>query len=312
MEIIAGVDEAGRGPLAGPVVAAAVILPPNYSLTGLRDSKALTANKRETLYDTILEKAQAVGIGQVEAEEIDRINILKATQKSMRQALGRLGIKPDRALIDGHPLPSQVIPNEGVPGGDQKIAVIQAASIIAKVTRDRLMVQYDGLFPEYGFARHKGYGTEQHLKALVSFKACPIHRKSFQPVKAHLPTLSWLRQKRRIGTWGENVAAVELIRQSYCITDRNVTCGHYGEIDLVAESEQEIIFVEVKTVATRGAAPAELKVDREKLTRLGRAIDYYITKHKLQKEIRLDVIAVALGGGIPRLKHYRGIRLDEL
>jgi ribonuclease HII len=147
MALIAGVDEAGRGPLAGPVAAAAVILPEDHSIAGLNDSKKLSPKKREMLYDQIMNQALAVGIGTVDEKTIDHVNILNGTYKAMRMALGDLDVQPDHALIDGFPLPDQIIPNKGIIKGDEKIEVIQAASIIAKVTRDRIMDKYDVIFP---------------------------------------------------------------------------------------------------------------------------------------------------------------------
>ncbi len=182
---IAGIDEAGRGPLAGPVVAAAVVLPENPDLPGLRDSKKLTAVQRERLAAIIRAKALGFGIGWVDAQEIDRINILQATFKAMVQAVQSLCTPPEYLLIDGPyqlPLP---IPQEGIPGGDQTCASIAAASIVAKVHRDRLMMEYDGLYPVYGFGKHKGYGTAAHCGALEKHGPCPIHRRSFRRVKLH-------------------------------------------------------------------------------------------------------------------------------
>jgi len=151
MVIIAGVDEAGRGPLAGPVVAAAVILPNSYNLEGLDDSKKVTPKKRSQLFVEIQHQATAIGVGVVAAADIDKTNILQATQQAMKMALGRLKPRPDQAVIDGYALPTQIIPNKGVIKGDQTVDVIKAASIIAKVTRDNMMEQYDIIFPVYGF-----------------------------------------------------------------------------------------------------------------------------------------------------------------
>ena len=222
MAIIAGVDEAGRGPLAGPVVAAAVILPNYYDLKGLDDSKKVTPKKRSQLFVEIQHQATAIGVGVVAAAEIDKTNILQATQQAMKMALGRLKPRPDLAVIDGYGLPTQIIPNKGIIKGDQSVDVIKAASIIAKVTRDNMMEQYDIIFPVYGFKKHKGYGTREHMDKLRLNKACAIHRKSFKPVAAAMPTLSWLRKEGRIGQWGEQVAAVYLIERGYEILSMNV------------------------------------------------------------------------------------------
>ncbi len=176
---IAGVDEAGRGPLAGPVVAAAVIFPPYFYIPEVKDSKKLTPRKREELYALIQEHAIAYGIGLVTPEEIDRINIRQATFKAMRMAIGQLALSPDYILFDGYELPEKIFPQEAIIHGDALSFTIAAASILAKVYRDRLMIEYDKQFPQYGFARHKGYGTAQHREAVRKFGPSPIHRKSF-------------------------------------------------------------------------------------------------------------------------------------
>jgi len=311
VEIIAGVDEAGRGPLAGPVVAAAVVLPEDHDISGLRDSKRLTPRRREQLFHEIYDKAKAVSVGVVDVLTIDRLNILQATYKAMQMALGRLYPSPTRALIDGRPLPSQVIPNKGIVKGDDQIPSIMAASIIAKVTRDRMMEQYDLIFPGYGFAKHKGYGTAEHMQALKELKACLIHRRSFHPVPQHLPTLSWLRRNRRVGSWGEQLAALKLLEQGYSIRAMNVVCGPHGELDIIADNEQELVFVEVKTATREQMGVPELKVDDVKRRRWKHAIQYYLTEQPTQKDIRMDVFSIILGKGRPRIKHYRGVRWDE-
>jgi len=235
MEIIAGVDEAGRGPLAGPVVAAAVILPDDHVIEGLNDSKKLSAKKRELLFEEINEKAVSVGIGIVSEKEIDKTNILIATQKAMQMALGKLKQKPTMALIDGYKLPNQVIPNKGIIKGDTKVESIMAASIIAKVTRDAIMLEYDKIFPEYGFAKHKGYGTKQHIEALTKFKATSIHRRSFKPVSLNLPTITWLQNNKRVGKVGEQLAACNLMGDGHRILAMNEICVPHGEIDIISE-----------------------------------------------------------------------------
>lgn len=176
---ICGIDEAGRGPLAGPVVAGAVILPKDCEILYLNDSKKLSAPKREQLYDEIMEKAVAAAVGFATPERIDEINILQATYEAMRQAIQGLGITPDILLNDAVTIPQVEIRQVPIIKGDAKSVSIAAASILAKVTRDRLMLEYDKVMPQYGFAQNKGYGSAAHIKALELYGASPIHRKSF-------------------------------------------------------------------------------------------------------------------------------------
>ena len=177
--IICGVDEAGRGPLAGPVYAAAVILPSDWVLEGLNDSKKLTEKKREALFDEIKEKALAYGIASADEKEIDEINILNATFLAMKRAIASLSVRPDLALIDGNQKPHTDIEEVTVIKGDAKSMSIAAASVLAKVSRDRFMLEMAEKYPQYEFARHKGYGTKRHYAALREFGPCPIHRMSF-------------------------------------------------------------------------------------------------------------------------------------
>ena len=181
--LIAGIDEAGRGPLAGPVVAAAVILDPEQPIEGVNDSKKLSEQRRELLFEQIMAKAVAIGVGQADAETIDRINILQATRQAMLEAVHALSYRPDYLLIDGITTIASPLPQQTIKQGDSRSASIAAASIIAKVTRDRMMQSYDQLYPLYGFARHKGYGSAVHLAALQKYGPCPIHRMTFARVK---------------------------------------------------------------------------------------------------------------------------------
>lgn len=184
--LIAGVDEAGRGPLAGPVVAAAVILDPEQPIRGLADSKVLTAAKRDALYDEIRAKALCCAVGEASVEEIDAINILQATMLAMRRAVEGLRLTPAKVLVDGNRLPVLRVPCEAIVKGDALVQSISAASILAKVHRDRLCLQLDTLHPGYGFAGHKGYATAEHLEALRLHGACIAHRRSFAPVREAL------------------------------------------------------------------------------------------------------------------------------
>ena len=183
---IAGIDEAGRGPLAGPVVSAAVILPTSLDVSGISDSKKLTPKKRVYLYDKIYDHAVSIGVGIVDPIEIDRINILKASLLAMAMSAENLAPQPDYILIDGTFLIPSNLPQEPIPRGDTLSISIAAASIVAKVTRDRLMERYHLDYPQFGFSRHKGYPTKTHKEAIRKFGCCPIHRRSFKGVKEYL------------------------------------------------------------------------------------------------------------------------------
>ena len=180
--LVAGVDEAGRGPLMGPVVAAAVILDDLHPIKGLADSKVLTALRRDKLYDEIRAKALCFSIAQATVEEIDEINILQATMLAMKRAVEGLRLKPSKVLVDGNRIPTLVIVAEAIVGGDALVPAISAASILAKVWRDRWCQEFHLEYPQYGFATHKGYGTAEHLAALREHGACPQHRRPFRPV----------------------------------------------------------------------------------------------------------------------------------
>jgi len=180
IKYIAGIDEAGRGPLAGPVVVGIVIMKPDSFIEGINDSKKISEKKREKLYEQITNEAIAWGVGIVDQREIDEINILNATKKALNMAITGLETKPERILVDAlEKIDTCGIPYTSVIKGDAKIYSIAAASIIAKVTRDRIMQEYDEVYPEYGFAGHKGYGTSKHIQAIKEYGPCPLHRKSF-------------------------------------------------------------------------------------------------------------------------------------
>ena len=184
LDIVCGVDEAGRGPLAGPVVAAAVILDPKRRIRGLDDSKVLTAQKREALYEKIVERSLAYCVASASVEEIDRLNILHATMLAMKRAVEGLSVTPTLARIDGNRCPTLAVRSEAVIGGDALVPAISAASILAKVTRDRMLLTLHEQFPMYGFDAHVGYGTARHLAALTEHGPCEHHRRSFAPVRA--------------------------------------------------------------------------------------------------------------------------------
>lgn len=181
-KVPAGIDEAGRGPLAGPVVAAAVIIPKNFELDGINDSKKLNSTKRLILYNKLIEESDCYAIGIIEPQEIDEINILRASLKAMKIAVNNLEKSPDYLLVDGNHRVPMPIPQEPIIKGDCKCTSIAAASIIAKVTRDRIMENYHNEYPQYNFTKHKGYPTKEHIEALKKFGACPIHRRSYSRV----------------------------------------------------------------------------------------------------------------------------------
>ena len=310
MELIAGVDEAGRGALAGPVVSSAVILPEKYNLPGLNDSKLLSPKKRDKLFHKIKNQAIAVGIGMADEKEIDKTNILYATFTSMQRALGQCNQQPDKALIDGKPLPNQIIPNEGIINGDAFVPSIQAASIIAKVTRDKLILEIGKIFSEYGFFYNKGYGTKKHIKALEEWKSCPIHRKTFAPVKRNLPSIKWYTERRRIGWIGEKLAALYLWKRNHEIIVLNKNYPPYGELDIISKTKNTLVFSKVKTKVCNSSTIPENQIGREKLSRLIKAAHSYLHKNPTEIDIRFDAVIVKLYKGNCDINRIKGLTLD--
>ena len=303
---VAGIDEAGRGPLAGPVIAAAVVFEKGEIIEGINDSKRLSPKKRELLYDKIMKKAKAVSIGQVESQEIDRINILNATHKAMRQAVGRLKLKVEHLLVDGRPIPDKIYPQTAIVGGDRSCYSVAAASIVAKVYRDRLMVEYDSVFPGYGFARHKGYGTKKHREAIIKLKPCPIHRMTFSCVKEHLLDVKHTKNMRDLGRYGENIAAFYLYKKGYRILERNFRLGAYGELDIITRKDEQLCFVEVKTQRHLVFGPPESWVNERKMEQIGMIAEGYLSRHKeLDLDCRFDVIAITIKINSLKIKHIK-------
>ena len=245
MKIICGVDEAGRGPLAGPVVAAAVILPEEHQISGLNDSKKLTEKNRVKLYKEISDLAQ-ISIGIVSHRIIDKNNILNATYLAMEKAILGLKTKPDLSLIDGYGLPNNNIKNEGIIRGDSKVESISAASIIAKVTRDILMQKINPIFPEFKFAKHKGYGTKYHIEILKKLKATPIHRKSFAPVKNNLPTKKVLKNKKKLTQLSIQLASLDYIRRGYEIKNIEWNSDEFGRINIIVKKNNHFKIVDIR------------------------------------------------------------------
>ena len=310
MRIIAGVDEVGRGPLAGPVVAAAVILPKDHTIEGLRDSKKISKKRRESLFPLIYEQAIDIGTGEVDVKTIDKINIREATFKAMKMALDDLSHIPDRALIDGHPLNDQSIPNEGSIGGDDKVDSIKAASIIAKVTRDRIMKEYSIIFPEYGFENHSGYGTKIHIEALEKYRATPIHRRSFKPVKNLMPTFKWLVDHDRISWMGKKLAALHLKKSGMSVMDLDWEGISNNSIDIVAKDNDHLIFVDVNTYyKNRRDLKKDSEVDRLKKNMLP-AMNLYLSDKLAVSNFRIDSISVILSSNNPEILHNKDIKID--
>ena len=307
---VAGVDEVGRGPLAGPVVAAAVVLPEKHEIEGLMDSKKLTKKKRETLYPIILAKALGTGIGMVSVQKIDEINIREATFLAMERALKDLPMVPHSALIDGESLKSQIIPNKGIIKGDDKIDSIKAASIIAKVTRDRIMFHYGKIFPEYGFEQNSGYGTKVHMEALHKYKSTPIHRRTFSPVKKAMPTIKWLYENNRIQWMCEKLAALYLMENNFEIKKVNHKNFSNDGVNIFAISpDNQIVLFKVVQKSFVGDRTEVMHIINEDalLTKIysSELLDDYEIGSIVP---RIDTLTVELiKNKSPRIEHFKGI-----
>ena len=287
---VCGVDEAGRGPLAGPVYAAAVILPPGLEIEGVNDSKKLTEKKREALFPEIKEKALAYCVASASEREIDDINILNATYLAMARAVEGLPVKADYALIDGNRMPRLPIPGETIVKGDGLSMSIACASILAKVTRDHVMMEWDQRYPQYQFAKHKGYGTKLHMDLIRRYGPCELHRQSF--LKKILGAgASRTTRAQSIGKRGEAAAAAYLEKRGFRILERNYHCP-YGETDLIAEDGQYIIFVEVKTRKSGAMVEGAEAVDTVKRKKLAQTAQAYLSEHPSGLQPRFDVILV--------------------
>ena len=285
MKIICGVDEAGRGPLAGPVVAAAVILPEEHQISGLNDSKKLTEKNRVKLYKEISDLAQ-ISIGIVSHRIIDKNNILNATYLAMEKAILGLKTKPDLSLIDGYGLPNNNIKNEGIIRGDSKVESISAASIIAKVTRDILMQKIDPIFPEFKFAKHKGYGTKYHIEILKKLKATPIHRKSFAPVKNNLPTKKVFKNKKKLTQLSIQLASLDYIRRGYEIKNIEWNSDEFGRINIIVKKNNHFKIVDIRV---KNGFPSS-----DELREILSSSKKTILEQNLDENILIDVVNFSL------------------
>lgn len=307
---VAGLDEAGRGPLAGPVVAACVLLPLGISLDGVADSKTLTPSARVSAFDAIRATALAIGIGKAEAAEIDSLNVLRATHLAMCRAYEACEPRPDFVLVDGLPVPSLPIRHQAIVKGDVTSMSIAAASVVAKVTRDRIMEQLDCDHPDYGFAQHKGYPTPEHLAALQRLGPSPEHRRSFEPVRRVLGQTTFFPQGETMptlsGARGEALARLYLERIGHRIMETDYRCGRY-QIDIVSLDDDTLVFVEVKTSSTYIADRSTDIVSHPQRRRIAQAARAFLANYGgTYRECRFDVIEVKLSGKAPRILHHKG------
>lgn len=287
-KLICGVDEAGRGPLAGPVYAAAVILPLEAEFSGLGDSKKLSEKTRDRLFDEIIETAVCYGIGTADHKEIDELNILKATFLAMNRAIESLEITPDIALIDGNRDPQPSCRSRCIVGGDAKSASIAAASILAKVSRDRYMLEMAEKYPDYAFERHKGYGTKLHYERLYKYGPSEIHRITF--LKKMLNSPQQTDAKRR-GDAGEKVALEYLEKKGYVVIAKGFR-SQFGEIDLIVKNSGYIVFIEVKLRKNAKFASAGEHVGKEKQSKIKATANIWLTSHETALQPRFDVIEI--------------------
>ncbi len=303
---VAGLDEAGRGPLAGPVAAAAVVLGKSIP-DGLNDSKKLTESRREELFEELTNSDCDFGVGFVDQFEIDRINILQATVLAMKRAIGALRNPPEYLLVDGKYLPEFIYPARAITGGDSRCQSIAAASIIAKVSRDRIMKKIDTFFPDYGFGQHKGYGTKDHLDAILSHGPTPIHRLTFSGVRENLPKLR--TQRKALGKWGEDYTCLHLWKKGATMIHRNFHAGKDAELDIVVMLNGKLRFIEVKTGYTKDFNRPEEWVDAKKQEKIYQASEHFLYQFEDYKDIpcQFDLAAIEVNNGKTKVKYYENV-----
>ena len=290
-KLICGVDEAGRGPLAGPVCAAAVILPEGMVIEGVDDSKKLSEKKRGQLFEIIKEKAVAYSVAWASVEEIEEINILNAAMLAMKKAVEGLEIQPDFVLIDGNKRPDINIPCIDIVKGDAKSQSIGAASILAKVSRDRLMREYAEKYPEYGFEKHKGYGSAMHCEMIRKYGPCEIHRLSFLGSVLHPEEKKPKTRAQKTGAKGEARALAFLEKKDYALVEKNYR-SEYGEIDIIVKNSGYIVFVEVKTRKSDAIGRPSAWVDKRKQKKLTETARVYLSENETELQPRFDVVEV--------------------
>lgn len=300
---IAGIDEAGRGPLAGPVAAAAAVLGSNVP-EGINDSKKLSPERREIIYQELTNGDTDFGIGFVEQTDIDKMNILQATVLAMKKAIGALQEPPEYLLVDGKYLPEFLYPADAITDGDARCQSIAAASIIAKVARDRMMKRLDPFFPEYGFAQHKGYGTKAHREAIMKYGPTPLHRLTFGGVREYLPKLR--KERKALGKWGEDHACLYLWKKGAKMVKRNFYAGKEGEIDIIVFLENTLRFIEVKTGASRDFSDPEEWVDKYKEEKIFEVSEFFLYEHEEFQDYscQFDLAAVEVNNGQTQVRYY--------
>lgn len=291
---IVGIDEAGRGPLAGPVVAASVILKPYEIIEGVKDSKKLSSKKRRDLFNQIYEKALSVGVGIVDEDIIDEINILKATFLAMKKSLGNLNLKPDKVLIDGPYSDITIYPTDYIVNGDNISQSIAAASIIAKVTRDEIMYEYDKIFPDYKFINHKGYGTKYHIEQLELKKSTPIHRRSFKIVKNNMPNYDfYLNKKSGFKNLAHQIVGVKYIKKHFAIVEQNIGISGNNINYCFIDSNNNYKFVMILDNSSKDIIKEDIK----------NLLQDYLNQNNIENNYTIDVISLKfIKGKKPILK----------
>ena len=280
---IVGIDEAGRGPLAGPVVAASVILKPYEIIEGVKDSKKLSSKKRRDLFNQIYEKALSVGVGIVDEDIIDEINILKATFLAMKKSLGNLNLKPDKVLIDGPYSDITIYPTDYIVNGDNISQSIAAASIIAKVTRDEIMYEYDKIFPDYKFINHKGYGTKYHIEQLELKKSTPIHRRSFKIVKNNMPNYDfYLNKKNGFKNLAHQIVGVKYIKKHFAIVEQNIDISGNNINYCFIDSNNNYKFVMILDNSSKDIIKEDIK----------NLLQDYLNQNNIENNYTIDVISL--------------------
>ena len=291
---IVGIDEAGRGPLAGPVVAASVILKPYEIIEGVKDSKKLSSKKRRDLFNQIYEKALSVGVGIVDEDIIDEINILKATFLAMKKSLGNLNLKPDKVLIDGPYSDITIYPTDYIVNGDNISQSIAAASIIAKVTRDEIMYEYDKIFPDYKFINHKGYGTKYHIEQLELKKSTPIHRRSFKILKNNIPNYDfYLNKKNGFKKLAHQIVGVKYIKRHFAIVEQNIGISGNNINYCFIDSNNNYKFVMILDNSSKDIIKEDIK----------NLLQDYLNQNNIENNYTIDVISLKfIKGKKPILK----------